>query len=62
MKIVYDDLFEFSEIAIRCNDTARKGKCSYCPFFDRCEIDEPENRHIQCGELDHPTEKGGVQE
>lgn len=23
------------------------------------EIDEPENRHVQCGELDHSTEKGG---
>lgn len=62
MKIIYDDLFEFSEIAIRCNDTARKGKCSYCPFFDRCKIDEPENRHVQCGELGHPTEKGGCEE
>lgn len=51
MKITYDDLFEFSEIMIRCNDTARKGKCSYCPFFDRCQIDQPENRHIQCGEI-----------
>ena len=59
MKIVYDDLFEFSEIVIRCNDTTRKGKCSYCPFFDRCRIDEPENRHTQCGELARPTEKGG---
>ena len=62
MKIVYDDMFEFSEIVIRCNDTVRKNKCSYCPFFDRCRTDEPENRHIQCGEIDHPTEKGGGQE
>lgn len=62
MKIVYDDFFEFSEIAIRCNDTARKGKCSYCPFFDRCKTDELENRHIQFGELAHPTEKGGEKE
>ncbi|MBQ1933792.1 MAG: AAA family ATPase, partial [Clostridia bacterium] len=38
MRITYDDMFEFSEIVIRCNDTVRKGKCSYCPFFDRCEI------------------------
>ena len=51
MKITYDDLFEFSEIIIRCNETARKGKCSYCPFFDRCQIDQPVNRHIQCGEI-----------
>ena len=51
MKITYGDLFEFSEIVIRCNDTARQGKCSYCPFFDRCQIDQPENRHIQCGEI-----------
>ena len=57
MKIIYDDLYEFSEIVIRCDDTARKGKCSYCPFFDRCKIDEPENRHIQCGELERQTEK-----
>ena len=41
MKIIYDDLFEFSEIVIRCNDTARKGKCSYCPFFDRCDVCTP---------------------
>ena len=58
MKIIYDDLFEFSEIVIRCNDTASKRKCSYCPFFDRCIIDNPENRHIQFGELDQPSEKG----
>lgn len=51
MRIIYDDLFEFSEIAIRCNDTARKRKCSYCPFFDRCQIDQPDCRHVQCGEI-----------
>lgn len=60
MKIVYDDMFEFSEIVIRCNDTVRKGKCSYCPFFDRCKINEPENRHIQCGEIDHQNENCGA--
>lgn len=50
MKIVCDD----------CKNTTRKGKCSYCPFFELCKIDEAENRHVQCGdELDHPTEKGG---
>ena len=59
MKIVYDDLFEFSEVVIRCTDTVRKGKCIYCPFYTRCEVNEPENRHVQCGELAHPTEKGG---
>ena len=62
MKIVYDDLFEFSECVIRCTDTVRKGKCTYCPFYTRCEVNEPENRHIQCGELAHPTEKGGEEE
>lgn len=61
MKIVYDDLFEFSECVIRCTDTVRKGKCTYCPFYTRCEVNEPENRHIQCGELAHPTEKGGAE-
>ena len=62
MKITYDDMFEFSEIVTRCNDTVRKGKCSYCPFFDRCKIDEPENRHIQCGEIDRQLMKGGGEE
>ncbi len=33
MNSVYDDMFEFSEVVIRCNDTVRKNKCSYCPFF-----------------------------
>lgn len=61
MKIIYDDMYEFSQVVIRCNDTVRKNKCEYCPFFDRCDICDPENRHIQCGELDHPTEKGGAE-
>ena len=51
MKIIYDDLYEFSQAIIRCNDTANKGKCCWCPFYDRCQIDSDENRHIQCGEL-----------
>ena len=59
MRIIYDDLFEFSEIVIRCNDTARKGKCSYCPFFDRCHVDQPDCRHVQCGEIDRQLMKGG---
>lgn len=57
MKIIYEDMFEFSEIVIRCNDTVRKGKCSYCPFFDHCQIDQPMSRHIQCGEI----AKGGAE-
>lgn len=60
MKIVYDDLYEFSEVVIRCSNTVRKNKCEYCPFFDRCNRCEPENRHIQCGEIYHLTEKGGA--
>lgn len=60
MRIIYDDMFEFSEIVIRCNDTVRKNKCSYCPFYDRCQVDNPEYRHIQSGELAYPTEKGEI--
>lgn len=51
MRIIYDDLNEFAEIAIRCNDTAKKGKCSYCPFFDRCDVVDKDNRHIMFGEI-----------
>lgn len=53
MRIIYDDLYEFSQAVVRCNDTAKKSKCSYCPFYDRCQIDSPEYRHIQCGEIVH---------
>lgn len=59
MRIIYDDMFEFSEIVIRCYDTVKRGKCSYCPFFDRCSKDIPEERHIQFGEINNATKKGG---
>ena len=51
MMITYDDMYEFAQVVIRCNDTARKGKCMWCPFYDRCLISEEENRHIMCGEV-----------
>ena len=57
MRIVYDDLYEFSQAVIRCTDTVRKGKCQYCPFYDCCQIDVPENRHVQVGEVEK-TGKG----
>jgi hypothetical protein len=57
MRIVYDDLAEFAEIRIRCENTRRKSMCQYCPFYDRCEVDENENLHVMCGEI----EKGGAE-
>lgn len=51
MRIVYDDMLEFSEVVIRCHETRREDKCEYCPLYDRCEIDDPENRRIQVGEM-----------
>ena len=51
MRILYDDLYEFSQVVIRCENTVNKGKCQYCPFFDRCEICDPESRHIQFGDI-----------
>ena len=51
MRVIYDDLNEFAEVVVRCNDTARKGKCSYCPFYDRCDVSDKENRHIMVGEI-----------
>ena len=66
MKIVYDDLTEFSEVRLRCENTRNNSMCKYCPFFDRCQVAEDENLHTMCCEIlslqDHPTEKGGVQE
>ena len=39
MNIIYDDLPEFAEIRLRCENTRKKIMCKYCPFYDRCEID-----------------------
>lgn len=58
MRILYDDMYEFSQVVIRCNDTVRKGKCHYCPFYDRCDVAEEENRHIQCGDIVKMDGKG----
>lgn len=51
MKIVYDDLTEFAEVRLRCENTRHKSMCKYCPFYDRCLIDEDENLHTMCGEI-----------
>ena len=51
MHIIFDDLYEFSEVVIRCHETAKKNKCSYCPFYDRCTICDPECRCIQAASV-----------
>ena len=52
MRIIYDDAAELAEAAIRCEKTASKGKCMWCPFYDRCQVDEFENRHILCATVE----------
>ncbi len=63
MEIIYDDLTEFAEVRLRCEFTRKKSMCKYCPFYDRCQIDENETLHTMCCEIismqDTPTEKGG---
>ena len=54
MRIIYDDIVELAEVAIRCGETADKGKCMWCPFYDRCQIDSLETRNVLCGEIDQP--------
>ena len=51
MRITYDDLNEFAEVVIRCNNTAEKGKCSWCPFFDRCDVASKDERVIMFGDI-----------
>lgn len=48
MTIIYDDLSEFAEVRLRCENTRRKSMCKYCPFYDRCCIGENENLHTMC--------------
>lgn len=52
MKIKYDDLPEFAEVRLRCENTRKKEKCHYCPFYDRCLVNEDENLHVMCGEIE----------
>ena len=51
MKIVYDDLTEFAEVRLRCEQTRNKSMCKYCPFYDRCQIDDSENLHTMCCDI-----------
>lgn len=57
MKIIYDDLSEFAEVRLRCENTRKNFMCEYCLFYDRCETDNDENLHSMCCEIS--TEKGG---
>ena len=52
MKIVYDDIAELAEVVIRCEKTVEKGKCMWCPFYDRCQVDSLESRHILCAVIE----------
>ena len=54
MRVIYDDVVEFAEVAIRCEKTASKGKCVWCPFYDRCQVAEFENRHVLCATVEPP--------
>lgn len=55
MKIIYDDLPEFAEVRLRCENTRKSFMCEYCPFYDRCQTDNNESLHTMCCEMS--TEK-----
>ena len=59
MMIVYDDLVEFTEVRLRCENTRKKFMCKYCPFYDRCNTDDGENLHTMCCEI--KSAKGGAE-
>lgn len=52
MRIIYDDLSEFVEARLRCENTRKKSMCKYCPFFDRCNINDDEALHVMCCEVE----------
>jgi hypothetical protein len=57
MRIVYDDLAEFAEVRLRCENTRKKSMCKYCPLYDGCEISDNYNLQTMWGEI----KKGGVE-
>ena len=59
MLIIYDDLAEFAEVRLRCENTRKKSMCHYCPFFDRCDALDDENLHVMCCEI--KDAKGGAE-
>lgn len=52
MRIIYDDLPEFAEVRIRCENTRSKCMCKYCPFYDRCDTDDDKSVRVMCGEIE----------
>lgn len=60
MRIIYDDLAEFAEVRLRCEYTRNKSMCKYCPFFNRCNVDDDENLHVMCGEIEKDGESDGT--
>ena len=60
MRIIYDDVVELAEVAIRCEKTVNKGKCMWCPFYDRCQVDSLESRHILCAGIETPQPPKGA--
>ena len=58
MRIVYDDLGEFAEVVVRCNDTVRKNKCQYCPFYDRCDVADKDSRTIMFADIERSNDNG----
>lgn len=37
MKIVYENLIEFAETVIKCEETIASGNCCNCPMFYLCQ-------------------------
>lgn len=52
MRIVYDDLTEFVEVRLRCENIRKKSMCKCCPFYDRCEVGDDEKLHTMCCEIE----------
>lgn len=60
MYIVYDDMNEYAEVAISCNNLFTDGECGGCPFFDVCVANsdgDVTNAAVRCGEIRYRKEK-----
>lgn len=60
MYIVYDDMNEYADVAIRCKELFESDSCGVCPFVNSCGAaldNDISDAAVRCGEIKYVKEK-----